>query len=835
MSSAEEDDRPAGSRRGVKRRKVVACDMCRRRKIKCEERLKSTGKCPNCVEFGWNCTYAQAPTKLFPPGYVEALEVKVKRLEALIKRVLPGRDFSHEVGHELTKTNWMEPGVLGVPQPEADASGIEAPSTFASLQDTNNAKPTGTSVVPVGISHPQPSDDYPSSDEEANDLITKLQHLSLSGPTIVRSWGFSNYLGKSSTVGMVLIASRMLKQLYGPCHRSGFQVETTPNWVSAYMREVGGATYYSFPDTDLMYQLVDLYFRFVNIFTPILHRPTIERELAADFHLKNRAFGGVTLLVCALGSLVSNDSRVVIQDDSHDWHSAGWAWFSQVHVMDRSFVCGEELYGLQIAALATSYMARTCSPVLAWTFAGFGIRLAQNVGAHKRRAYMEAVTAEDEQYRRVTWVLIMLDLTLSKGLGRPCNVQEEEFDLQMPQSCDDEYWIHEDPQTAFMQPEDKPSYMCYFLCAIRMSQILRLALRTIYASAKAKSYHGYTGKEWLLRTISHFDSLMNGWADLVPEHLRWDPTRADGLHFLQSTALWVLYHETRILIHRPFIAPFDDTSKPFPPFTTCMNASRSLIHIMTMLEERQPAQMIILPAETIANASLLSLIAIGAHKLNQTPLDIEQAKHDVAACLDILQKKAHRWRWGSRFLNVLQPLMAICDAPDIPTALAGQAGRPREMSSWHPAATGRDGRKPVSPKQGSGNSRTDHTQSSLGNLSSFSGLDWEWDWSVLSNLPLESAASSNAYTMDPFDPIAALDTIDGNGYLSQPDIPDAIYGAEAPIAPEGQPSTQVSATSAPLWDPATSSSPGGLGEDMWSETSFHQNSRYWPYSGGGPT
>ena len=76
-----------------------------------------------------------------------------------------------------------------------------------------------------------------------------------------------------------------------------------------------------------------------------------------------------------------------------------------------------------------------------------------------------------------------------------------------------------------------------------------------------------------------------------------DPSKTEGLYFLQSTALWMAYHDLRILIHRPFIAPFDDIAKPFPAFTTCINASRALVSLMALLEERQPAQIIVLPAE----------------------------------------------------------------------------------------------------------------------------------------------------------------------------------------------------------------------------------------------
>ena len=109
------------------------------------------------------------------------------------------------------------------------------------------------------------------------------------------------------------------------------------------------------------------------------------------------------------------------------------------------------------------------------------------------------------------------------------------FDLQMPQCCDDEYWTHENAQLAFRQPENKPSYMSYFICSIQLSKIMHFALRTVvsmtytasglaidcnlkYANTKTKAHSGFTGGEWLLRTISHLDSLLNDWSSSIPDH-----------------------------------------------------------------------------------------------------------------------------------------------------------------------------------------------------------------------------------------------------------------------------------------------------------------------------
>jgi hypothetical protein len=74
---------------------------------------------------------------------------------------------------------------------------------------------------------------------------------------------------------------------------------------------------------------------------------------------------------------------------------------------------------------------------------GVGIRLAQDVGAHRKRKTEGPMTVEDELWKRAFWsvvssplslknssfytrVLVSIDRGVSAALGRPCAVHDEE-------------------------------------------------------------------------------------------------------------------------------------------------------------------------------------------------------------------------------------------------------------------------------------------------------------------------------------------------------------------------------------------------------------------------
>ncbi len=90
---------------------------------------------------------------------------------------------------------------------------------------------------------------------------------------------------------------------------------------------------YNFPDNDLLWSLIGLYFTESNIFLPVLHRPSFERSVAESTHLSDPAFATVLLAVCAIASRYSTDPRVLIDNESS---SSGWKWMQQVLVDRRA-------------------------------------------------------------------------------------------------------------------------------------------------------------------------------------------------------------------------------------------------------------------------------------------------------------------------------------------------------------------------------------------------------------------------------------------------------------------------------------------------------------------
>jgi hypothetical protein len=174
-----------------------------------------------------------------------------------------------------------------------------------------------------------------------------------------------------------------------------------------------------FPEQDLLNSLVALYFERSDIFIPVLHKPTFLRSLASGLHLRDSGFGMTVLLVCAIASRFTSDSRVILDDDISSL-SSGWKYYSQVPNFSRQLFERSTLFDIQsyvvrcftfwirdaqlslFAQLSTVYLLGTSMIHVAWPVLGLGIRFAQEKGLHRRKGNQEH-TVEGELEKRAFW------------------------------------------------------------------------------------------------------------------------------------------------------------------------------------------------------------------------------------------------------------------------------------------------------------------------------------------------------------------------------------------------------------------------------------------------
>ncbi|EGN92361.1 hypothetical protein SERLA73DRAFT_99356 [Serpula lacrymans var. lacrymans S7.3] len=683
MSSAEDDynDNEQGSisMPGSKKRRIQrACDICRRKKS--DGSQMPGNRCSNCIAYSFECTYVEAAKKRGPPKgsvscismrvycvtvrvirYVESLENRLEKMEKLLQKVCPDADFTQELGGgHIDREKWAKAGQGASTMTASHIMGAPSTSTV-----------TGAAT---------PAEDLvPSDDEELIQLrLTESIRSMAINPMHYR------FFGKSSGIMFIQKAIDLKKEYTGDEDSENFWVRKRPEFDSCFPWELAGKTIvdpnYVFPDDDLGLALVDLYFNYINSLYPFLHRPSFESSIAEGLHLRDSSFGAVYLLVCAVGSRWSDDPRVFLENTTSE-HSCGWKYFEQVQMVRKTLLGPPCLYDLQVYCLSVIFLQGSSAPQACWTIVGIGVRLAQDVGAHRRKVYNPKPTMEDELWKRAFWVLVTLDRISSSSLGRPCAIQDEDIDLELPIECDDEYWETSDPEKAFKQPSDKPSAVSYFVNLLKLHQILAFALRTIYSINKSKVLLGFVGQQWEQHIVAELDSALNKWIDAVPDHLRWDPNREDDRFFMQSAGLYATYYHLQILIHRPFIpSPRKPSPLSFPSLAICTNAARSCSHVIDILRKRSGVASPYVQMSAFT-AGIVLLLNIWGGKRSGLATDPIKEMSDVHKCMQVLRVCERRWHSAGRLWDILYELASVGDLPLPQPSPTGGNKRERDSDS----------------------------------------------------------------------------------------------------------------------------------------------------------
>ncbi|KAJ7644888.1 fungal-specific transcription factor domain-containing protein [Roridomyces roridus] len=619
---------------GRKRRLRNACDMCYKRKVKCDSAEKSDHWCTNCVVAGIQCTHARARSRTTPLDSKSGQQ-HVAEILSTSTVYIPDRDptLSHRVLVQVAQY------------------ARELEQTIATL--TYNTSPES-----------DPEESSTATEDVLSDAYFRALTISddSEGTPAVQSQRSHRFHGKSSNIEFVRSAMRYMdgNNFIHAIQRPTYWI--TPPWEKL----VTTAPLLFFPDDDLLVSLVQLYFAQVNPIFPILHSRSFQDSIANGLHFRDPDFGAVVLAVCSVGSRFSDDPRVFIGSERVE-HSCGWKWFRQIRNprmgANSESTWSSSLHRLQLIALSVLYLSGLSQTEETWILTGLGVRLAQGVGAHLRGKYNSSHVdpIERELYKRVFWMLVAEDVLTSVFKGRPRIIHDIDLDIDLPVDMADEYWgvppTHRSTGT--------PSNSEFFTAFVRLIQIYGRIQREIYPA---------DGSMCKPSKVLELDSELNSWVDSVPERLRWDPNQENQILLDQSAAIYAVYYHAQILIHRRFIpTPGKLAARTsFPSLAICANAARSCGHVLDVQARRGRGPLHhphLMPA--VFESAIVLLInvwtVVDASK-PRTLDNISRTVADVQNCVNVQRLYERRWRVAGIRGDILSALISLGKPVPVPVS-----------------------------------------------------------------------------------------------------------------------------------------------------------------------
>ncbi|KAK2612567.1 hypothetical protein QQS21_001337 [Conoideocrella luteorostrata] len=557
-------------------RNVSACNRCRLRKNRCDQKLPS---CASCAKVGVACVgYDPITKKEIPRSYVFYLETRVEQLEKL-----------------LTSNNILFPPAENLElcsRPSADGAGTLSgtESGFSGQHESGERTIQKQHHALEALKGKKAS----QSPALAN-IISPPKSRSLasaSGVSFARVvFAAVQYSVSEQTGTTERIASRK-PSTSASMRDSFFGLHTRPTIQPA-----------PFPEKDEGMRLATLYFEHANPQIPVLHRvefmQTFEKAYknaakgltARELYMINMVFaiGSGVILGEPVRTSASDNPKMSLHQPKSACQPEEYHASAIVHLEECLSTSGGYLEVLQAVLLLANFALLRPVPPGLWYITGVAVRLAVDLGLHHEdggdveaippepSADLDAAQIADSSEgsaqdrgrrlwivdlrRRLWWCTYTFDRLVSTCVGRPFGVSDEIITTELPSLLDDEFIT----RNGFQEPPDgadHPSYKHvahhYFRLRLLQSEILQVLQ---YNQAQiARATNGNRSKMYPeMRShlpspfLVQFDSFRSWRMDIDRRLYQWKtsaPTREETGVAFSTEFLELNYWQAIILLYR---------------------------------------------------------------------------------------------------------------------------------------------------------------------------------------------------------------------------------------------------------------------------------------------
>ncbi|CZR53037.1 related to Zn(II)2Cys6 transcriptional activator [Phialocephala subalpina] len=434
-SPEENGERP---RKRARRPMSVSCELCKQRKVKCDRGQPSCGW---CTRNGAICEYKERKKPGLRAGYGRELEQRLDRLEDILRshaQILESTFTNHS--NSLPSDHETPQSVPGFRPQENSRGHVPHAETALFLQKPSTF--TGSQSMDFGNPIPQ----TPSMSSLHSDVFQQQMQQ----PNNPHETASSIQSGQAP----------------------GFYSTTQPPLESPSLNITQSQTEFSsdhaLPPYDLLYALVDLYFKYVNTWCPILHRRSTLDSLFGPATLEE-ADRILLHAIVATTLRFSTDQRLT-EDRRRHYHDISKQKVllyglenSSVKALQALVILALDLVGSSngppgwnLLALITRSVVQLGLAVETTSFS-----VSPNYPSIYTLRAMVLPEAdnfiEEESRRRLFWMVYLLDRYATIATAFEFALDEKEIDRTLP--CRDDLWSkNQSVQTRWFRTSERTEY-----------------------------------------------------------------------------------------------------------------------------------------------------------------------------------------------------------------------------------------------------------------------------------------------------------------------------------------------------------------------------------------
>ncbi|KAI9737576.1 MAG: hypothetical protein M1834_009731 [Cirrosporium novae-zelandiae] len=508
-----DDQRPSQNEDGndAKRRRIArACDMCRKKKIKCDGKMP---KCSHCINYKTDCVFTQVEKKRNPPKgtkYIEGLENRLGRMESLLR--LSGLITEDDAGK--TDLGTLEKRLAGralaSARPSSKTSVRSSPIATVHDISNTNSPPQETTTLSVPQSNVASPDSQGRSEEEVEQLSDMMCSL------VTNNCGETRYIGSSS--GFSIFSPQGIQWVNEKTGDSSFQdmiaaqSQDDSKWIY-WKPEIFGdlfqrRVYKSLPPKEEALSLLKDYFENFNCMFPLFHEPTfmhlVERQYSRDPFEGSGWWASLNVALAIAHRLRVMSNLVPKEEDEKAWSYLKNA----MGVLTELTMRNSDLLSVQALLGLALFLQGTPNPQPSYFLVAAALRISHSIGLHKRGSGFNLNEVEIEQRKRVFWIAYILDKDLCIRSGRPPAQDDNDMNVELPA---------EDPADNIgnVPLSDGNGKVNFFRLMCQFATIASKVYNRLYSVKASQQTDGE-----LLHTIGELDTELEEWKDSIPIDLR---------------------------------------------------------------------------------------------------------------------------------------------------------------------------------------------------------------------------------------------------------------------------------------------------------------------------
>ncbi|KAI8141914.1 fungal-specific transcription factor domain-containing protein [Fennellomyces sp. T-0311] len=394
MPRALADEHSTDASRQKRTKKDRACDLCRRKKIRCDySQAYPQLPCTSCKSYGKQCTFNEAAKKRGPPkGYVEGLENRLRRMEEMLMNVASAGRLSPESFQDLMQDKG-----------ESKKHSEKRQKTSSEQSNVNSSNNS-------------------NDNNEMYSYVGSSSGLHLLGKLFPESDIQSHSNDPSAFSG----------------HESDLMMKRRPSetgGIGVIIPDSDTSHEWQLPHKEVIDRLLELYFKKMNIYIPIVD----ETEFYERYNSGSDALS-ITLVIsiCRAATRLLDEDDWVVKKHNIDRCQLFVSLADQLQCVHVDFM-NPGIDKIQILLLQACSARKWSTESTDWLAVSLAVKMAQDLGLHRSNTQLGIPTHQIEARKRLWWSAYVLDRWICATLGRPLTISDADCDVELPSTEGNRY------------------------------------------------------------------------------------------------------------------------------------------------------------------------------------------------------------------------------------------------------------------------------------------------------------------------------------------------------------------------------------------------------------